>query len=270
MLGALMVRWYTGDPVFDTVLLAGFVMVPLTVVGLLFMKAPYGRFAPERSKLGVGPRLGWFLMELPATLSFWFFYVQGPRALETVPMVLAGLWTLHYANRGFLFPLLMRVPKSAGNTFGLLVLLSGVGVTTMHGYLNATLYSRLGAHLTDGWLLDPRFLGGLAVYAAGFALNVHSDHVLRNLRSKDEVERAERVYRIPRGGGFELVTSPSYLGELLMWSGFAIFTWGLPGVFILAITAANLVPRAVSTHRWYLERFEDYPRSRKVLIPYLF
>lgn len=262
-------RWYTGDAVFDTVLLAGFAMVPLTVIGLLFMKAPYGRFADGKTTVGVGPKLGWFLMELPATASFWLFYLQGPRRFETVPLVLAGLWTLHYANRGLVFPLLMRVPKGNGNTFGLLVMVSGMFVTTMHGYLNATLYSRLGAHLVDGWLGDPRFLVGLAIYAVGFALNVHSDAVLRNLRTKEELARAEKVYRIPRGGGFELVTSPSYLGELLMWAGFATFTWGLPGVFILAITAANLVPRALSTHRWYHARFGDYPRSRKALIPYL-
>ncbi len=262
-------RWYTGDPIFDTVLLAGFAMVPLTVIGLLFMKAPYGRFADGKTKLGVGPKLGWLLMELPATLSFWFFYLQGPRRFETVPLVLACLWQLHYLNRGFLFPLSMRVPKGTGNSFGLLVMVSGMFVTSMHGYLNATLYSRLGAHLVDGWLSDPRFLGGLAIYAAGLALNLHSDHVLRNLRSKEELERAEKVYRIPRGGGYELVSSPSYLGELLAWTGFAIFTWGLPGVFILLITAANLVPRALSTHRWYHARFADYPKGRKALIPYL-
>ncbi len=261
-------RWYTGDPIFDTVLLAALVCVPLTAFALLFMKAPYGRFGPA-SKLGVSPRMGWFLMELPATLSFWFFYLQGPRAFEMTPLVLAGLWTLHYANRGFAFPLLMRVPKNAPNTFGLLVLGSGVCVTTVHGYLNGTFDSCLGAHFTDAWLTDPRFLGGLAIYAAGFVLNVHSDAVVRNLRSKDEVERAEKVYRIPRGGGFHLVTNPSYLGELLMWTGFAIYTWGLPGVFILGITAANLVPRALSNHRWYRARFPDYPPGRKALIPFV-
>lgn len=261
-------RWYTGDAVFDTVLLAGFALVPLTVIGLVFMKAPYGRFAGS-TKIGVGPRLGWFLMELPATLSFWFFYLEGPRRFETVPLVLAALWTLHYANRGFVFPALMRVPKRTGKTFGLLVLVSGVCITTMHGYLNATFYTRLGAHFTDDWLTDPRFVVGLAIYASGFALNVHSDAVLRGLRTREEIARAERVYRIPHGGGYRFVSSPSYLGELLAWTGFAIFTWGLPGVFILAITAANLVPRAISTHRWYKERFADYPKSRRALIPYL-
>ena len=259
--------WYTGDVVFDSVLLVGLAMVPLTAFALVFMKAPYGRFGPEQKGLGVGPRLGWFLMELPAMVSFWIVFPQGPRAWETTPLVLAGLWTLHYANRGWVFPFLMRVPKGAPATFGLLVMGSGMLVTSMHGYLNATLFSRLGAHLDEGWLTDPRFLAGLAIYACGLALNVHSDAVLRNLRSKEEVARGDKVYRIPEGGGFRWVTNPSYLGELVMWTGFSILTWGLPGVFILAITAANLVPRALANHRWYREKFPDYPATRRALIP---
>ncbi|MDH5284165.1 MAG: 3-oxo-5-alpha-steroid 4-dehydrogenase, partial [Gemmatimonadota bacterium] len=35
-------------------------------------------------------------------------------------------------------------------------------------------------------------------------------------------------------------------------------------------TVANLAPRAWSHHRWYLEKFPDYPPDRKALIPHLF
>jgi hypothetical protein len=35
-------------------------------------------------------------------------------------------------------------------------------------------------------------------------------------------------------------------------------------------TAANLVPRAVANHRWYREKFSEYPARRKALIPLLF
>jgi hypothetical protein len=54
------------------------------------------------------------------------------------------------------------------------------------------------------------------------------------------------VYRIPEGGLFRFVTNPSYLAELVFWAGFALFTWSLAGVFILAISMANLIPRARS------------------------
>jgi len=258
--------WYTGDVVFDSVLTVALALIPLTVLGLLVMKAPYGRFASEGG-LALDPRLGWFLMELPATLVFWATYLQGPRRFETVPLVLAGLWSVHYLNRGFLFPALMRVPEGQKGSFGWLVVVSGWGVTALHGYLSGRWYSELAPHLTGEWPSDPRFLFGVGIYAIGFAINVHSDHVLRNLRTKAEVARAERVYRIPAGGLYRWVTSPSYLGELIAWAGFACFTWGLPGVFIFGISAANLVPRALSTHRWYRERFDDYPDERRALVP---
>jgi 3-oxo-5-alpha-steroid 4-dehydrogenase 1 len=258
--------WYTGDVAFDTVLAVGLALIPLTVLGALVMRAPYGRFAKERS-MALDPRLGWLLMELPATVVFWAVYLQGPRRFETVPLVLASLWGLHYLNRGFLFPALMRVPRGQKGSFGWLVVVSGWGVTALHGYLNGRWFSGLAPHLTSGWLTDPRFVVGVVVYALGLAINVHSDHVLRHLRTEQELASGERVYRIPTGGLYRWVSSPSYLGEIIAWAGFACFTWGLPGVFILGISAANLVPRALSTHRWYRERFADYPAERRALVP---
>lgn len=259
--------WSSGDVVYDAVLLAGLALVPLTLLGLAFVRAPYGRFGA--TGWAVGPRLGWFLMELPATVSFWATYVRGPRALETTPLVLAAIFTLHYANRGFLFPLLMRVPRGAPPTFGLPVMIAGMIVTAIHGYLHATLFTRVGAHLDPAWLADPRFAIGVLVYAAGLALNVRSDAALRALRTPEELARGERVHRIPRGGAFEWVSSPSYLGELVMWTGFAIFTWAMPAVFVLLLSAANLVPRALATHRWYRETFPDYPPARRALVPFV-
>jgi 3-oxo-5-alpha-steroid 4-dehydrogenase 1 len=260
------VRWYTQDPIFDTIMLIALCIPPLALLGLQFMKAPYGRFG-EGSR-AVNARLGWFLMELPCTLVFWFFYLRGPHRGDTTPMVLAAIWSIHYLNRGWLFPLLIRTPKNGSSNFGFFVLFSGIFVTSLHGYLNGSYFSTFGDY-PPTWLSDPRFLFGVAIYFTGLALNVHSDSVLRNLRSTDELARGEKIYRIPSGGGFRLVTNPAYLGELIMWTGFSLFTWSLPGVFILTITAANLIPRALANHRWYLERFKDYPSDRKALIPYL-
>jgi hypothetical protein len=37
----------------------------------------------------------------------------------------------------------------------------------------------------------------------------------------------------------------------------------------VAITLANLVPRAIATHRWYRATFEDYPPERRALVPFV-
>lgn len=261
--------WYTGDPVYDTILLIALAMPPVTLLVSRFANAPYGRFGDTMAQPKFHPRWGWILMELPATLVFWPAFLTGPRAAAMAPAFIASIWAVHYLNRGLVFPWLIRAPKDS-RSFGVLVIGSGMLVTAVHGYLNGYYLSRYGDHLVGDWMADPRFLLGAALYGSGLALNIKSDAILRNLRSVAEVERGEKVYRIPRGGGFRYVTNPQYLGELMAWLGFATLTWSLAGVFILTLSMANLIPRAIATHKWYREKFPDYPRHRRVLVPYLF
>ena len=63
------------------------------------------------------------------------------------------------------------------------------------------------------------------------------------------------------------MSCPNYLGEILEWVGWAVATWSLPGLAFAVWVIANLVPRARSHHRWYRERFPDYPDGRKALVP---
>lgn len=263
---------FTGNSTYDLALTLAFAWVAAVSIIAWFVPSPYGRFATAKFGLSLDPRLGWFLMELPATLSFLYFFLQGERRGEQVPLVLCLMWLLHYSNRGFLFPLLMRVPRGQTASFSLMVVVIGWLATTMHGYLHATFFAGagLGAHYTADWLSDPRFIIGASIYYLAMIGNVHSDAILRRLRSKEEIESGTRVYRIPQGGLFRYVTNPSYLTELVAWAGWALATWSLAGVYIFAISAANLIPRAVSTHRWYRERFPDYPAERRILIPFLF
>jgi len=154
-------NWYTGDARYDTLMAVALIFAAFVFAVSWFFPSPYGRFASERYGVSVDPRVGWFLMELPSTLSFLYFF------------------------------------------------------------------------------------------------------------SREEVERGEKIYRIPTEGLFRWVSSPSYLTELVAWAGFALCTWSLAGVFIFVISAANLVPRAIATHQWYREKFSDYPKERRALIPYI-
>jgi len=77
----------------------------------------------------------------------------------------------------------------------------------------------------------------------------------------------EPRYKIPYGGGFKWVTCPQYFGEILSFTGFAIMVWNLGAVFVLAMTAGNLIPRALFTHKWFHKNFDDYPKERKAVIP---
>src|SRR5690606_31873688 len=88
-------------------------MLMLALSGVVFaalglVSAPYGR----HERRGWGPtvpeRLGWVLMESPASLLFLWIYLQGSRALEPVPLVMLALWQVHYVHRSFVYPLMMR------------------------------------------------------------------------------------------------------------------------------------------------------------------
>jgi steroid 5-alpha reductase family enzyme len=128
--------------------------------------------------------------------------------------------------------------------------------------LNGSYTSTYGSHLDAAWASDPRFAAGILLFAAGYALNKHSDAVLRNLRGPGETG-----YKIPQGGGYRWVSSPNYLGELITWTGFAVASWSPAALSFVVMTAANLVPRALTHHRWYREKFPDYPPERKAILP---
>ena len=98
--------------------------------------------------------------------------------------------------------------------------------------------------------------------AIGAGINLWSDNRLIGLRAG-----GKQGYSIPRGGLFELVSSPNLMGEIIEWWGFAIMCWNLPALSFAVWTAANLIPRAISHHAWYRRTFADYPRDRRAVIP---
>jgi len=108
-------------------------------------------------------------------------------------------------------------------------------------------------------------VAGVILFFVGFALNLHHDAILRDLRKPGETG-----YKIPRGGLFDYVSGANFLSEIIEWTGFALAAGNKPAVCFAITTALNIGPRAVQHHQWYLTKFEDYPKERKALIPLLF
>lgn len=272
-------NWYTGDANFDRVQALQLALVFFTLCGV-GGKAPYGKHSNKSmSKLYLDPKFGWWLMELPATLSFLLTYLRSksPQTKEKnqeagpsprASKFLALVFLLHYAYRGWYFPLNIRVAKGAKSSFDIAISFIGAFFVALHGYLHARMFKSLGAHLTDGWLASPRFLIGFAVYELGFWTMVHSDYTLRNLRPLDG---SGPRYKIPIGGAFKFVTSPHYLGEITAFGGLTMMTRSLPSLSVFLMTCFNLVPRAFHNQSWYLQKFgaEYASLGRKRLIPFV-
>lgn len=231
----------------------------VTFVALLFIVAPYGG---RHGRAGWGPtvpaRVGWVVMEAPASILFVVFYLLGSHRFDLVPLLFLALWLVHYVYRAFVYPFLMR----SGSRMPVLVMLLAIGFNLLNAWVNARWISEYGSYPVS-WLGDGRFWFGVVLFAAGLTLNARSDRTLRLLR------RSGGGYRIPQGGGFRYVSSPNYLGEMIEWTGWAIATWSLAGTAFALYTFANLAPRAFANHRWYRETFPDYPPERRALLPFV-
>ena len=243
--------------------IATWVLIGLAVVtflALIRITAPYGRHTSDAWGPTVPARIGWIVMETPAVVVFAWIYFQGQRSFELVPLVLLGLWQFHYVQRTYVFPFRMR---SEGKRMPMFVCGMAIVFQLLNSYVNARWISHYGSY-GDGWITDPRLWMGGGLFLAGWLINYRADSILIALRKPGETG-----YKIPRGFLYKYVSCPNYLGEILVWTGWAIATWSLAGFAFALYTAANVGPRAMANHRWYHEKFEDYPRERKALIPFV-
>ena len=109
---------------------------------------------------------------------------------------------------------------------------------------------------SNAWLLSPWFIIGVIIFLTGFIINVHSDHIVRNLRKPGNT-----AFHVPYGGMFKYVTSANYFGEFTEWVGWALLTFSWAGLVFAIWTFANLAPRANALRKWYIEKFgKEFPK----------
>ena len=245
---------------YNWLVLGAFVSALAFFIALLFVVAPYGRHFRSGWGPSINERLAWIVMESAAPVVFLWCYLTGQSNSASV-IVFLLMWELHYVHRAFVFPFSLR---NGRGQMTLVVIVSGFLFNAVNAYLNGRYVFTFSGGYPADWLTGPRFVIGTAVFAAGFIVNRHSDWTLRNLRRP-----GESGYKIPYGGLYRWVSCPNYSGEILIWIGWAIATWSLPGLAFAVWTVANLAPRARSHQRWYREYFPDYPEKRKALVPLL-
>lgn len=231
---------------------------------LFQVDAGYGQYIDRRWGKAVNNKAGWVIMEIPVVILFAVYWWTSDRTFAATPLAFFLLFNLHYCQRTFVFPMLLRgkdeMPWS--------IILFGMAFNTANAYMQGAWIFVLSPEdlYTPAWLGTPQFIVGLIVFLAGFVINLHSDHIIRNLRRPGDT-----AFHVPRGGMFEHVTAANYFGELTEWIGWAIMTLSWSGLVFAIWTFANLVPRAHRHHEWYIQKFGDqYPKRRKRIIPFLY
>jgi protein-S-isoprenylcysteine O-methyltransferase Ste14 len=226
---------------------------------LLFVTAPYGRHARSGWGPTIADRLGWVLMEAPASLVFAVCFFLGEHTQTTPALIFFALWQAHYMHRAFIYP---RGLRGAIRPMPIAIVASQFLFNSANAYVNGRYVFTLSDGYPETWLGDGRFVVGLVLFAWGFLIDRHSDRTLQLLR-----QPGGSGYGVPQGGLYRWVSSPNYLGEIVEWTGWALLTWSVAGLAFATWAAANLVPRARAHHIWYRERFPNYPQERKILFP---
>ncbi len=246
--------------IYQNLLIFIFVWAAVTLALLTKVSAPYGKFKRKGWGPSIPNNLGWIIFETPSVVFFAYVFFKGQFSNNLVPLIFLIFWQIHYINRTYIFP--FRI-KTKGKTTPLAVVLSAFFFTSLNSYLNARWISHFYDYKID-WLLDPRFIFGSLILLIGIFINIQSDNILLSLRKPNEIG-----YKIPKGGFFKYVSGPNYFGELLVWLGWAIATWSMAGLAFFVFTFSNLFPRALSSHKWYQEKFPEYPKERKAIIPWV-
>lgn len=248
---------------FNAFLVAMSLIALFVFIALYFIKAGYGIFRTSSWGVSINNKLAWMLMEAPVFVVMTVLWWNSQRAFSITPLVFFLLFQLHYFQRSFIFPFLLK----GKSRMPLAIMLMGIVFNLLNGFMQGwwLFYLAPDTLYTPDWLLTPQFIIGLLLFFTGMAVNWHSDHIIRHLRRPGDTR-----HYLPSKGMYRYVTSANYLGEIIEWAGWAILTWSLSGLVFLWWTVANLVPRANAIWHRYKEEFGDEVGNRKRVFPFLY
>lgn len=255
-----------------TIVLYFSVVMIFSAIMLVFLPAPYGKFANSMDFLPIlSIKLPWKLwftlsespalfMPLVATYLFWE---------DVTPSFFTFffLYELHYIHRLIIYPH-RRVRSNHGKSTLIIVFMS-FAFQSVNGFMMTkfAIFQNKVSILSDNGLLTPgyAFYNGLAMFFLGAFFNLYCDECLIQLRQSGD----DSKYYLPKGSElFDKIASPNYLAEIVEWMGMMLLYPNPATVGFVINTCANLVPRAIATNRFYKQRFGDRnPPGRKAIIP---
>jgi 3-oxo-5-alpha-steroid 4-dehydrogenase. len=250
---------------FKYFLLAMSIVALAVFIALFFVKAGYGKFINKRWGPAINNKLGWVLMESPVFIVMILLWLNSNRIFQPTILIIFILFQLHYFQRSFIFPFLIK----GKSKMPLSIILMGVIFNILNALMQGgwLFYFSPEFMYQVEWLYSPQFIIGSLIFLIGMFINIDSDRRIRLLRKPGDT-----AHYLPNGGLYNYVTSANYFGEIIEWTGFAILTWSLSGVVFAWWTFANLVPRAAMIYKQYKIEFAQQMKERKLkrIIPFIY
>ena len=241
------------------------IIAVIVFIALYFVTAGYGVFYNKKWGPSIPNKIGWILMESPVFIAMILLCVFSERSTNIVCLIFLILFEIHYFQRSFIFPFLIR----GKSVMPLSVILMGVVFNTLNALMQGgwIFYVAPENMYEMSWLTTPQFIIGTLIFISGMIINIHSDYIIRHLRKPGDTK-----HYLPKKGMFKYVTSANYFGEFVEWCGFAILTWSLAGAVFALWTFANLAPRAAKIYDNYKKEFGDELDTKKVkrILPFIY
>lgn len=240
----------------------------ITFLTLFFIPAYYGRYNNNRKTFMMfNDTFAWIFQESPNVFItlFYIFYLIGNKFKnftkeDLIKIGYLSLFLFHYIHRTFIFPL--KLQKSKEKKWPVEISLMAFGFCVV----NSLLINRSIIYFINLRNFEENFFSnmiGICLFFIGFYINVSHDYYILNKKN------TVKGYFLPEYFLFNYISCPNYFGEFIEWIGFAILTKTFSSWLFAFSTFTNLFPRSLTHHKWYKNKFEDYPKERKAFIPYI-
>ncbi|KAK5794980.1 uncharacterized protein LOC108488855 [Gossypium arboreum] len=241
-------------------------LLSLTILGVLETREihlKYSKFfnastsSSSSISFKVPSRVGMLLIYTPAFLvgvaSFWLFPDGDFRFL-----LLKSAITIHFFKR--ILEVIFIHNYSGGMSLDTIII-----ILVSYFFVSLSLiYTQTFNQGLSEPSIDLKYLG-IVLFLIGICGNFYHHCILSKLRTKGGKE-----YKIPKGGLFELVICPHYLFEILGFLGISLISQTLYSFSTTLGIAVYLMCRGYVTRKWYMSKFEDFPKEVKAVIPYVF
>ncbi|KAH6829521.1 3-oxo-5-alpha-steroid 4-dehydrogenase family protein [Perilla frutescens var. hirtella] len=238
-----------------------FLLLGLAIFEVSGKHLQYSKFWNSGSKNSkkslISSKIGMLIFYTPALFacisSFWLFPDGGIRFL-----LLKSAITIHFLKRDL--EVLFVHKFSAFTVLDSVIIISAT-------YFTAAVCMVYFHHQTQGLpepSIDLKYLG-LVLFLVGISGNFYHHYLLSKLRQKND-----KGYKLPQGGLFSRVVCPHYLFEITTFVGFSLISQTIYSYLCAVGVAFYLLGRSYTTRNWYLSKFENFPKSVKALIPFVF
>ena len=161
--------------IFHSVLYSWIILGLITFVLLQKVTAPFGRHTASTWGWMINARLAWFIMEIPSPIFLLLFFYLSDGKLNTLMAYFLLLWTAHYFNRSFIYPIRQ---KDHEKKMPMLIMLFAIFFNLINGYLNGSYFGANWMSYPENWSSSIYFITGNLLFFTGMIINIQSDNIL--------------------------------------------------------------------------------------------